>query len=83
MNEIIAVLYYCFNEDPSPFMKQYIESDLFFVFTNLMAEIRDGFCRTLDSEETGIKGRIEKFSQLMAKFEPEVHRHLANHQVNP
>lgn len=82
MNEIIAVLYYCFQQDPSEYMKQYIESDLFFVFTNLMAEIRDGFCRTLDSEETGIKGKIEKFAALMAKFEPEVYKHLAMHQVN-
>jgi hypothetical protein len=43
-------------------MTKYVESDLFFCFTNLMAEIRDGFCRTLDSEETGIKGKIEKYA---------------------
>ena len=53
-------------------MQPFIESDLFFIFTNLMAEIRDGFCRTLDSEETGIKGKIEKFAKLLEKNDPEV-----------
>lgn len=50
MNEVLATLYYCFwqfnDEDVLPV--KYMESDLFFCFTNLMMEIRDGFLRDLD-----------------------------------
>lgn len=56
MNEVIAVLYYCFwnfgNE--SVISTQYLESDLFFCFSNLMSEIKDGFLRELDNEDSGI-----------------------------
>lgn len=72
MNEILAVLYYCFwnheskagEEHEDPFYECF-ESDLFFCFTHLMAEIRDGFLRTMDNEPTGINGKIRIFAQLM------------------
>ena len=69
MNEILAVLYYCFWSSDD-FLSDHFESDLFFCFTNLMSEIRDGFLRTMDSEHTGINGKIKNFEQLMAKLEP-------------
>lgn len=61
MNEVLAVLYYCFwlSDD---YLNEYFESDLFFCFTNLMSEIRDGFLRTMDSENTGINGKIHNFA---------------------
>jgi hypothetical protein len=65
MNEILAVLYYCFWNSDDPSNKEYFESDLFFTFTNLMAEIRDGFLRSMDSESTGINGKIKNFNLLM------------------
>lgn len=59
MNEILAILYYTFyHNNQNDILSDTIECDLFFCFTNLMSEIRDGFCRTLDSEESGIKGKI-------------------------
>lgn len=48
-----------------------------------MAEIRDGFLRTMDSENTGINGKIRIFSDLMQKVDPELHDHLNEQTVNP
>lgn len=75
MNEILAVLYYCFWQSDEAF-SDYFESDLFFCFTLLMAEIRDGFLRTMDSESTGINGKIRIFSELMEKVDPHLFYHL-------
>lgn len=50
MNEVLAVIYYCFWSfaDFTVLPVEYLESDLFFCFTNLMIEIRDGFIRDMD-----------------------------------
>ena len=67
MNEVLAVVYYCFwsFSDFNIIPEQYLESDLFFCFTNLMTEIRDGFIRDMDREETGITGRVKVFSDIL------------------
>ena len=83
MNEILAVLYYSFFQDNSETLKAHYESDLFFTFTNLMAEIRDRFCRTLDSEQSGIKGQIEQFSKVMKNYDRKMHDHLETYKINP
>lgn len=60
MNEVLAVIYYCFlnpddNIENEPIVsKKYLESDLFFSFTNIMTEMKDGFLRELDKEKSGI-----------------------------
>ena len=62
MNEVLAVLYYCFlycdynneKEYPPNIDNKYLESDLFFSFSNIMVELRDGFLRELDKEKNGI-----------------------------
>lgn len=69
MNEVLAVLYYCYVENDfeddneggdSPIIpSMYHESDLFFSFSNIMVELRDGFLRELDKEKNGIQGRIK------------------------
>ena len=84
MNEILAVLYYCFLVfgDESVIPKEYLESDLFFCFNNLMIEIRDGFLRELDKEDTGISGRIRFFSKILKVVEPVVYRNLKEEGVN-
>jgi hypothetical protein len=51
MNEVLAVIYYCFLDKDNKnqiISNKYIESDLFFSFTNLMTELKDGFLRELD-----------------------------------
>jgi hypothetical protein len=69
------------NMEDDPF-SEYFESDLFFCFTMLMAEIRDGFLRAMDNEPTGINGKIRIFSQLMLKIDPELYYHLQDQNVN-
>ena len=71
MNEVLAVIYYCYlmhddhrevdniNDDSNAIIpRKYLESDLFFSFTNIMIEMKDGFLRELDKEKSGIQGRI-------------------------
>lgn len=67
MNEVLAVLYFCYVEndysddcdEDSVIPTKYNESDLFFSFSNIMVELRDGFLRELDKEKNGIQGRIK------------------------
>ena len=54
MNEVLAVIYYCYYEQNSVILIKYHESDLFFSFSNIMVEMRDGFLRELDKEKNGI-----------------------------
>jgi TBC1 domain family member 13 len=56
MNEVIAILYYCFYKfgNESVISTDYLESDLFFCFSNLMQELKDGFLRELDKEDSGL-----------------------------
>ena len=67
MNEVLAVIYYCYlkhddhrqdgnvNDDSNAIIPRiYLESDLFFSFSNIMTEMRDGFLRELDKEKSGI-----------------------------
>lgn len=83
MNEILAVLYFVFYETTDPILTETMESDLFFCFQNIMGEIRDRFCRTLDSEDMGIKGRIQYLADLLKKHDPELHAHLEWCNINP
>ena len=58
MNEVLAVIYWCYlkqdNKEKPVVDPKYLESDLFFSFSNLMIELKDGFLRVLDKEKTGI-----------------------------
>jgi TBC1 domain family member 13 len=78
MNEVLAVLYYCFwgFGDESIISQKYLESDLFFCFNNLMIEIRDGFMRELDREASGISGRVQSYANLLKEVDPLVYRNL-------
>ena len=52
MNEVIAVKYYCFYkyDTDSIVPVEYLESDLFHCFGNIMSELKDGFIRQCDNE---------------------------------
>lgn len=69
MNEILATLYYAFHSDNTTTLKLNMEADLFFCFTNLMSEIWDWFCWTLDAEDSGIAGKIKLFSLVLKKHD--------------
>jgi len=48
-----------------------------------MAEIRDGFLRTMDHENSGIYGPIKTFEELLKFVDEELHTHLVEQRVNP
>lgn len=78
MNEVLAVIYYCFlMQDNEPIIpRKYLEADLFFSFTNLMTELKDGFLRELDKEKTGIQGRIKHYTEILAVVEPHAYHSI-------
>jgi len=78
MNEVLAVIYYCFwsFSDFTVIPVEYLESDLFFCFTNLMTEIRDGFMRDMDKEESGISGQVEAFANVLKIIDPKIYNNL-------
>ena len=85
MNEVLAVIYYCFlnpDENEDIIDKKYLESDLFFSFTNIMREMKDGFLRELDKEKTGIQGRMKSYAEIMKVVEPHAYHAITNNQVN-
>lgn len=47
-----------------------------------MIEIRDGFLRDLDKEQSGIKGRINVFSEILKVVDPVVYNCLEEQSVN-
>jgi TBC1 domain family member 13 len=75
MNEVLAVLYYCFlTMDPNRIVPlKFFESDLFFAFTKFMMELKDGFLRELDNEKSGIKGRMKTYAEILKVVEPHAH----------
>ncbi|XP_014208110.1 TBC1 domain family member 13 [Copidosoma floridanum] len=60
MNEIVGPIYYAFACDPDQKWREHAEADTFFCFTNLMAEIRDFFIKSLDEAEFGINAMMDK-----------------------
>ena len=85
MNEILAVLYYCFWKfgNEAIISTEYLESDLFFCFSHLMSEVKDGFMRDLDKETSGIDGKCKAFDNVLRLVDPEVHEKLKFENVNP
>ncbi|CAG9137531.1 unnamed protein product [Plutella xylostella] len=72
MNEIIGPIYHTFAIDPDKEYRQHAEADCFFCFTNLMAEIRDFFIRTLDEAESGINHKMARLAGCVRRLDPPV-----------
>lgn len=62
---------------------EYAEADCFFCFTNLMADIRDFFIKTLDEAETGINGLMIRFMNQVKIQDPKVHQRLTDQDIKP
>jgi len=61
----------------------YAEHDTFFCFTNLMSEIRDNFCKTLDKAESGIGGNMQRLNQLLKQKDKELWARLEQQTMDP
>ena len=78
MNEILAVIYYCFWKfgNEAIISTEYLESDVFFCFSNLMSEIKDGFMRDLDKEKNGIDGKCRQLLHVLRLVDKDVYEKL-------
>ncbi|CAH0716547.1 unnamed protein product, partial [Brenthis ino] len=83
MNEIIGPIYHTFASDPNKDFRRHAEADCFFCFTNLMAEIRDFFIRTLDETESGINYKMSKLCECVKKNDRAVWDRLEKQELRP
>ncbi|KAI8997216.1 rab-GTPase-TBC domain-containing protein [Pilobolus umbonatus] len=85
MNEILAPIYYVFaakSPEDDPESQAYAEADSFFVFTTLMADIRDHFVRTLDLDaSSGINATMCRMSQRLAWFDRPLFSDLSKKEI--
>lgn len=65
------------------FFVEYAEADTFFCFTNLMAEIRDFFIKSLDEAEFGINSMMSKLTQQVKSNDHEVWMRLQHQDLCP
>jgi TBC1 domain family member 13 len=52
------------------------EQDAFFCFTNVMIEIRDNFCKTLDHSDLGITATMKKLNLILQRMDRPLWQHL-------
>ncbi|XP_067940701.1 TBC1 domain family member 13-like [Watersipora subatra] len=83
MNEILGPLYYTMATDPNKEWAKHAEADSFYCFTNLMAEIRDNFIKSLDDSLCGIGGNMHAVMRSLQNYEPRLHQRLMNQSIKP
>ncbi|XP_046547895.1 TBC1 domain family member 13-like isoform X1 [Haliotis rubra] len=83
MNEILGPIYYTFASDPDVDCREYAEADSFFCFTNLMAEIRDNFIKTLDDSQCGIGNLMMKLYNYLQVKDPALWHLLKEQDLKP
>jgi len=83
MNEILGPIYYIFAIDPDENYKVHAEADAFYCFTNLMSEIRDNFCKSLDKSDSGIIMNIKKLNRILKEKDRELWDDLEEKKLNP
>ncbi|KAJ1133789.1 hypothetical protein NDU88_000264 [Pleurodeles waltl] len=83
MNEIVGPIYYTFATDPNKEWKEHAEADTFFCFTNLMAEIRDNFMKSLDDSQCGITSKMERVYSSLKETDAELYLRLQEQNIKP
>jgi len=82
MNELLGPIYYSIALDPT-LDADAAEADGFHCFKNLMAEVRDNFCKTLDHSELGITANMRILNQLVKRMDKALWQHLEEQSLNP
>lgn len=62
---------------------EHAEPDTFFVFTNLMAEIRDFFIKSLDEAECGINQLMNRLCDQLKNNDHKVFTRLKQQELYP
>ncbi|XP_018096531.1 TBC1 domain family member 13 isoform X3 [Xenopus laevis] len=83
MNEIVGPIYYTFATNPKSDWKEHAEADTFFCFTNLMAEIRDNFIKSLDDSQCGITSKMESVYSTLKEEDEELYLKLQEQNIKP
>ncbi|XP_018088162.1 TBC1 domain family member 13 isoform X1 [Xenopus laevis] len=83
MNEIVGPIYYTFATNPNSDWKEHAEADTFFCFTNLMAEIRDNFIKSLDDSQCGITSKMESVYSTLKEEDEELYLKLQEQNIKP
>ena len=82
MNEIIAVIYYIFENDDNPFMINYIESDSYYTFEILLEEIKQVFMMdNINYSQLFISQQIKFIKKLLEKLDLELLNHFENEEI--
>ena len=82
MNEIIAVIYYIFENDDNPFMINYTESDSYYTFEILLEEIKQVFMMdNINYSQLFISQQIKFIKKLLEKFDLELLNHFENEEI--
>lgn len=68
---------------PCPCRPEHAEADTFFCFTNLMAEIRDNFIKSLDDSQCGITYKMEKVYSTLKDKDMELYLKLVRSTRTP
>eukprot|EP00931_Biecheleriopsis_adriatica_P019295 TRINITY_DN13190_c0_g1_i2.p1 TRINITY_DN13190_c0_g1~~TRINITY_DN13190_c0_g1_i2.p1 ORF type:complete len:705 (+),score=169.23 TRINITY_DN13190_c0_g1_i2:33-2117(+) len=77
MNEIAAVILYVLSVDA-----ECAEADTFWCFSELMAEIKEGFMQAMDHSGEGVHGMVERITMLLRSYDPELARHLQKSELS-
>ncbi|CAB52581.2 RabGAP Tbc13 [Schizosaccharomyces pombe] len=84
MNEILAPLYYVLATDPTYENYYLCECDAFFLFTQMMVQVRDLYEKTLDHDsDHGIHFLMSKFTERLKKYDYELWENLEEKQIHP
>ena len=81
MNEIIALIFYIFSKDDNPFIKEYVESDAYYTFELLMAQIKNIFLlENEDYSQLFVSVQINEIKKILKNDEPQLFNYF--HQIN-
>jgi len=83
MNEILGPIYYIFASDPSVEFSEHAEADAFNCFKNLMGEIMNNFCKTLDQSEVGIISWVTHLNVMLKNVDFDLWENLEKKNLNP
>ena len=83
MNEILAIIYFCFATDLNEEFKLEAESEAFFCFTLLMGDIQDGFIGSFDSSNFGLNSKVKQLDSLLNLADPAIWKHLNDLGISP
>jgi len=80
MNEVAAVVLWVMSSDSD---SEHAESDAFWVFSELMGEIKEGFIEALDHTGEGIHAVAGEVVRLLHCYDAELAQHLADSELPP